>query len=195
MKWSPKIIYRNDDIDRYICLLQDLADLFRKRITHGHATPVDADTIQDRIGPRKVHILKNIRCENGSWGELAAGHSRASYDNSFTWLRFSPESPTFYFAKQTLFDVLPVSETAGVGNNAFAREEVVRPDGIPSLPHTKGSNTVRIPEGDDAKASKHGHAGIRSNNLRHQFSYSRKDIFFIYAKFPCLLEIVCKNVK
>lgn len=74
-KVNLKISNRYDNIDGYICFLQDSPDLVRKGITHGHATSIDADAVQDRIGSRKVHVFKNIRSKNGSWGQLAPGHS------------------------------------------------------------------------------------------------------------------------
>jgi len=95
----------------------------------------------------------------------------------------------------TRVDVLPLRETAGIGDDALTCDDIVLAGiGLAGC-HSNGSDAVRVTEGDYSEACQHSDAGVCTLGLFHESTNSVEYILLIDPKLARLLEIVGEYVE
>lgn len=98
----------------------------------------------------------------------------------------------------TWFDVLPIAETARVGNDALAREHVVSAGSAAkrfARGHAYGANAIGVSERDDPETSEHGDTCVRALALLHKAADRGEDILLVDTELARLLQVVGKDVQ
>jgi len=100
--------YRNNDIDIHVGS-QLLGDLVSESFTHSQTALVNRDSINDRVGTRKVNVLEDAGREAGRGDKLAASNGQVLVDNhSLTGL-----------------EILEISKAATIADNTLGSKHVV----------------------------------------------------------------------
>ena len=95
----------------------------------------------------------------------------------------------------TGFDIFPVRETTGIGDDTLTCHDIVVVGAGLAGCHSEGSDTVGITECDYPEACQHGDAGVCTFGLCHKSANGLEYILLINPELARLLEIIGEDVE